>query len=101
MAGTTHSRPFQEADPRLIAGSLPRSGYGDLNVEPDPAISRPCLLSRKDCVSRASKVRFLATSLGRWLVQVGQALPVGRCPTISGAASATFTRQLQSSRRLD
>lgn len=39
VAGTTHSRPFQEADPRLIAGSLPRSGYGDLNVEPDPAIS--------------------------------------------------------------
>jgi hypothetical protein len=39
MAGTTHSRPRQEADRQLIAGSLPRSGYGNSIVEPDPAIS--------------------------------------------------------------
>ena len=33
MAGTTRSRPRQEADRRLIEGAQPRSGFGDLIEE--------------------------------------------------------------------
>jgi hypothetical protein len=40
VAGPTRSRPRQEADRRLIAGALPRSGFGDLIEEPVPATSR-------------------------------------------------------------
>jgi len=40
MAGTTHSRPRQEADRQLVEPPPSKSGYGDLNVDPDPAITR-------------------------------------------------------------